>query len=138
MDTSASSRGLWRAGPPAESAALMTVAAAFPGLPDAYIAFVRRENGSEGDLGVSPGWIALWPVEELAARNAGYNIAEALKGFIGFATDGGGELIAFDTRRAPWRVCTVPFVPLDESCALQIATDFTALSEQFGSISTAG
>ena len=123
---------VWRRGAPAAPTAVDALAQRYPGLPAAYLAFLRVEDGSEGDLAVEPGWIQLWPAAEVGELNDGYEVAASLPGFVGFGSNGGGELLAFDTRAAPWRVCMVPFVPMGAAEALEIAADFTALACGFG------
>lgn len=123
---------VWRRGAPADPAAVERLAVRYPELPSAYLAFLRVEDGSEGDLAVQPGWIQLWPAAEVEELNVGYEVSASLPGFLGFASNGGGELLAFDTRTTPWRVCMVPFIPMDEAEAVKIATDFTALACDFG------
>ncbi|HEX6533710.1 MAG TPA: SMI1/KNR4 family protein [Gemmatimonadaceae bacterium] len=129
---------MWRAGAAAAPESVAALVTAFPGLPAAYLEFLRSSSGAEGDLGVHPGWIQLWPAEQVIEYNAMYGIAEHLPGFVGFASNGGGELLAFDSRVAPWRVCMVPCVPTAEEEAVQIAPDFTSLARQFGRLPPAG
>lgn len=59
-------------------------------------------------------------------------MSDRLPGFLGFGSNGGGELLAFDTRVQPWKVCMIPFIPLDESESIVIAPDFVSLSRHFG------
>lgn len=119
-------------------AVIAALESAFPGLPDAYLAQVREDDSAEGDLAVDPGWIAFWPAADVARHNAGYRVSEFLPGFLGFGSNGGGELLAFDTRAHPWRVCMIPFIPMDETEAVEIAPDFETLSRHFGRHSKAG
>ena len=123
---------IWHRGAPADPAVIDALARRFPELPAAYLAFMRVEDGSEGDLAVEPGWIQLWPAAEVEELNNGYEIASFLPGFLGFGSNGGDELFVFDTRVAPWRVCMVPFIPMEEAEAVEIAVDFTTLALAFG------
>jgi hypothetical protein len=138
MNSEEGSPPVWRAGVPVASAVIAALEAAYPGLPDAYLAQVRQDDGAEGDLAVQPGWIALWPAADVTCHNAGYQVSERLSGFLGFGSNGGGELLAFDTRAQPWRVCMIPFIPMDESEAIEIAPDFETLSRHFGRSADAG
>ena len=123
---------LWRPGSAGAPEASADLVAAYPGLPATYLSYVESNDGAEGSLGVEPGWIQLWPVEEVRRLNAGYEVPTNLPGFLGFGSSGGGELVAFDTRAEPWRVCMVPFVPMNHSEAVEIAADFDRLETQFG------
>src|SRR6476661_218013 len=99
---------MWHRGAPGDPAVIDALARRFPALPMEYLAFMRAEDGSQGDLAVEPGWIQLWPTAEVEELNDGYEIASFLPGFLGFGSNGGGELFAFDMRVTPWRVCMVP------------------------------
>jgi hypothetical protein len=92
---------IWRRGTPADPAVVDALARRHPGLPAAYLAFLRVEDGSEGDLAVEPGWIRLWPAAEVEESNDGYEVAKWLPGFVGFGSNGGGELLVFDGSISP-------------------------------------
>jgi hypothetical protein len=126
--------GIWRAAPPAEKDALAVLKArASVLLPDSYLGQLAISNGGEGDLGAEPGWISLWPAEEVIELNADYEIADSLPGFFGFASNGGGELIAFDHRTgAPFPIVMVPFIPMDVREAIQIARSFDSFLHLIG------
>jgi hypothetical protein len=58
-------------------------------------------------------------------QNAGYKVSEFIPGFFGFGSNGGGELLAFDTRGSePWPIVMIPFIPMDVNEARQIASSF--------------
>ena len=80
----------------------------------------------------------MWPAAEMPVHNAGYQVSERLPGFLGFASNEGGELLAFDTRAHPWRICMIPFILLDESDAVEIAPDFETFAQYFGRALKAG
>ena len=123
----------WVRAEPAPEAAVEALAEALPDLPPDYLAFLRLSNGGEGPLGVAPGRFELWPAEEVAALNAAYSVAEFLPGFAAFGSDGGGEMLVFGARPDVWgRVFVVPFIPLEESSAREVARDFAALARTFG------
>ena len=93
--------------------------------PDQYLALLGISNGGGGPLGVEPGWFQLWPAEEVLASNRGYEVQENAPGLIGFGSNGGGELLAFDTRRGqPWPVVMVPFIGMGMDAVVEIAKDF--------------
>lgn len=119
---------------PATEAALAALRDQAPSvLPPEYIAQLALSNGGEGDLGVEPGWIQLWPAEEVLLMNEGYQVQDWLPGFWGFGSNGGGELFAFDMRRGvPCPIVMVPFIPMDAHEAVQIAPSFAELREYFG------
>src|SRR5262249_54376267 len=104
----------WRGKPPAsESAIQMLLRDCGLALPEAYLAFLRRSNGAEGQIGVSPGWLRLWSAEEIVEVNRAYGVQDSVPGFFGFGTDGGGELFAFRLKASqPWQVYMIPFITL--------------------------
>jgi hypothetical protein len=102
-------------------------------LPASYLDQLAVSNGGEGDLSVEPGWICFWPAEEVITSNEGYHIPQRLPGFFGFASNGGGELLAFDIRGSePFPVVMVPFIPMDAREAVQIACSFDELQLSIG------
>lgn len=80
----------------ASPAQLEALRAALPaGLPEAYFQFLAWSHGGEGPLPDEPLWFVLDTVEDvIGARSS----EEFFPGFLVFASNGGGEAIAFDTR----------------------------------------
>lgn len=120
----------FRANPPASPALIAQSQAklSFP-LPADYVSFLRQMNGGEGSLGKGA-YVALWRVEELGERNAGYEVAEFSPGLFLFGSNGAGEAFAFDARVFPTRIVAVPFIGMEElSDAIVIATNFRTFLE---------
>jgi hypothetical protein len=120
----------FEANPPASSGLIAQSQArlSFP-LPLDYVQFLQRMNGGEGFLG-EHAYVALWRVEELRERNAGYEVAEVAPGLFLFGSNGGGEAFAFDTRSGQFRIVAVPFIGMgDLADAIVIATNFRAFLE---------
>jgi len=134
MDIEAALRGGldgWRVRkPPASSDALATLAGLAPKvLPIDYLDLLALANGGESELGVEPGWLQLWPAEEVIESNKAYHVEEFLPGFFGFGSNLGGELLAFDTRDGvPWTVVMVRFSPMDADEARVISNDFETVA----------
>jgi hypothetical protein len=102
-------------------------------LPKDYLDFLRMSNGGEGELPVDPYWFQIWPAEEVLEHNEGYQVSTNVPGFFAFGSNGGGELLAFDTREhVSWPVYMIPFVPMDESDAKKVASDFLSFAELLG------
>ena len=93
-------------------------------LPEEYLALLRYSDGGDGVLGLEPGWLQLWSSTDVLENNKDYEIEEYIPGFFGFGSSGGGELLAFDTRRGkPWKIVMIPFVPMSAELAIVIAQD---------------
>lgn len=124
----------WHREPPAEPDAVQTLLLqSGVDLPESYIQFLKFSNGGEGELGVSPGWFALWPAEEVLELNKGFGVQKWLPNFFGFGSNGSGELLAFDTRKTrPWSIYAVPFDVLEEEAALVVADSFAVFVEAIG------
>lgn len=102
-------------------------------LPEDYLALLRYSDGGEGTLGIQPGWLQLWSSADVLEHNKGYAIAECLPGFIGFGSNGGGELLAFDTQSGkPWKIVMIPFISTSADEARVIANDFAEFIRAIG------
>lgn len=130
----ASAPGIWRPALPAPAAEIAALVGDAPlRLPKGYLELLAVTNGGEGDLGVKPGWLAIWPASEVMQNNAGYQVADNTPGLLGFGSNGGGELLAFDARGSePWPVAMVPFIPMQIDEAIQIAPEFDKFLEAIG------
>jgi hypothetical protein len=122
---------VWNRHPPAEARDVEALREELPALPESFLAFLRLSNGGEGELADEPGWFQLWPAEEVVSRNRDYGVDEFLPGFIGFGSDGGGELLAFAPNR---EVVMVPFILMDSAAAREMARDFRSLAGAFGRV----
>ena len=78
-----------------------------PQLPKDYLSYVEAGGGGFGFTEGDPGYFQLWALEEREALHRDYKVDEFAPGFIGFGSDGGGELLAFDGTGA---VFMIPFI----------------------------
>jgi hypothetical protein len=89
-------------------------------LPSDYVEYL--ENGGAIEAFVTPasapGYMVLWPVEEIEEMNADYEFATYAPGFLGFGTNGGGEILAFDAKGA---VYMLPAIGLEPKYATLLA-----------------
>lgn len=94
-------------------------------LPEDYLDFLRHSNGGEGDLPVLPFNAVIWPAREIMENNRGYELRDFVPGFFAFGGNGGGEMLAFDTRTPPpWKIYTIPYISSGESDAELVANSF--------------
>jgi hypothetical protein len=131
-DFSISPDAHWFPQPPASSDVIQSLLSASGlDLPEEYLAFLQLNNGGEGDLGIEPGWFQLWPAEYVIESNK----QAWLPGFFGFGSNGGGELLAFDTReQPPWKVYMIPFGTLEEADSILVAESFAAFTRAMGHV----
>jgi hypothetical protein len=124
----------WTSAKPATKTAIQQlVKGAGVELPKDYLEFLGKSDGGEGELGVKPGWIRLWPAKEVMAANQDYCVAEFLPGFFAFGSSGSDEMFAFDVRQPKKvSVASVPFVPMEAEEAVQVSRSFSELAKQFG------
>jgi hypothetical protein len=79
--------------------------------PPEYAEFLAQSGGGEGWIGES--YLAVWPPGEMVTNNEALGLAEFAPNLVGFATDGGGELFAFDRAFDPVHIVMVPMIGLD-------------------------
>lgn len=90
--------------------------------PADYRAFASWYRGFENSMGVH--YVQLWRIEALIEQNEGYDIQHYLPAVIGIGSNGGGELIAFDTSQPDaFRIILTPFLGLEDP--IEIGMSFT-------------
>jgi hypothetical protein len=94
-------------------------------LPADYRAFMEMSDGGAGFIGED--YLILWRATELHPFNLDVEVSEYADGLVGFGSDGGGEMFAFDTRFQPPPVVIVSFIGMNHDEALVVADDFTGL-----------
>ena len=66
-----------------------------------------------------------WPADEVLKLNQGYEVADTISWLLGFGSNGGGEIFAFDLREGPpWPVVIAPFIGMESSTVIRISNDF--------------
>lgn len=125
---------VWDREPPASKEAIAQLeSGAGVELPEDYLAFLRDSNGGEGELGVQPCWFQIWRAEEVITCGRDYQVGEFAPGFFAFGGNGGGELLAFDTRdNSPWRVVALPCIGLAAKEAMPVTANFRDFVAQMG------
>jgi hypothetical protein len=98
----------------------------FP-LPPAYVEFLEKNGTVECFTSKEPGYIQFWPVEDLEKTNADVETQLNAPGYLGFASDGGGEMIAFDKTGAIFKL---PFIGMEPGYAFRIADSFDELVQR--------
>jgi hypothetical protein len=96
-------------------------------LPADYLAYVESDGVSESTTDGDPGYFQLWPPDEVEELNEKLGVATMAPGFLGFGSDGGGELLAFDKKGA---VFMLPMVGMEAKYAKKIANSWTEVRER--------
>ena len=67
-------------------------------MPPNYLTYLRGDFHSSGDLKCDDfdRYFDLWPESDIEQFNAEYEVQKLAPGFVAFATNGGGELYAFN------------------------------------------
>ncbi|MES2494660.1 MAG: SMI1/KNR4 family protein [Pseudomonadota bacterium] len=102
-------------------------------LPERYLDLLAFSDGGEGPLAINPYNLCLDSAATVTETIDGRNHDQAdLQGFLIFGGNGGGEFLAFDTRRGPpWPVVRIDMVAGGNSAEV-IAPHFDAFFDQIG------
>jgi len=92
-----------------------------------YLAWIKKKGVSECCTEGEPGYLALWLLGEIEANNKAYRVPLYAPGFLGFGTDGGGELLAFDASGAVFKL---PLVGMEPKCAQRIADSWNEICQR--------
>lgn len=99
-----------------------------PHLPIEYTQYIERHGGFEGFTSGEPGYVELWSLQDLPGNNADIQIQELAPGFVAFASNGGGEVLAFDLSGS---VFMLPLIGMEARYALPVADSFSELAARF-------
>jgi hypothetical protein len=99
-------------------------------IPAEYKVFLAQRGAFEGFIAGddSPGYVELWPLEAIEGNNRDVEISKYAPGFLAFAGNGGGEILAFDSTGA---VYMLPLIGMAPDSALRVADCFTELAAKF-------
>lgn len=81
--------------------------------------FTRNDN---------PGYVELWAIEDIPQENTAIKMDLYAPGFVAFAGNGGGEVLAFDAFGA---VYMIPLIGMEAEQAVKIADSFAEFAETF-------
>ena len=99
-------------------------------IPLEYKEFLAKHGPFEGFTigGQLPSYVALWTLEELPGNNTDLQVQTLAPGYVAFAGDGGGEVLAFD---ASGSVFLLPMIGMESKYAKRIAGSFAELAARF-------
>jgi hypothetical protein len=96
-------------------------------LPDVYVAYLQGGGVAEEFTEGLPGYVALWHPDEIETNNRDLQVETCAPGYLGFGTDGGGELLAFDASGA---VFMLPMIGMEPRYANKIADSWLEVAER--------
>lgn len=97
-------------------------------VPSEYQQYIESYGAFEGFTSGEPGYIELWSLAELPGNNADIQIQELAPGFVAFAGNGGGEVLAFNASGA---VFLLPLIGMAPNSAVPVAGSFAELVARF-------
>lgn len=98
-------------------------------LPDDLKKFIAEHGLFEGFTSSdSPGYVEIWAIEDIPQENQAIEIDVYAPGFLAFAGNGSGEVLAFD---AVGGVYMIPLIGMDTAEAIKIAESFAEFAETF-------
>jgi hypothetical protein len=88
-------------------------------LPDDLKQFITEHGLFEGSTrNDSPGYVELWAIEDIPQENMAIEMEVYAPGFLAFAGNGGGEVLAFDAVGA---VYMIPLIGMEVEQAIKMA-----------------
>ena len=102
--------------------------------PKDYLSYIEGGGADCGFTEGDPGYFQLWALEEVEALNRDYKVSEFAPGFVGFGSDGGGEMLAFDSNGA---VFMIPFIGDGVEDAKRIAKAWSEIAARITDEKTA-
>lgn len=78
-------------------------------LPADYLELLNYANGGAGFVG-GRGYILLWRIQEIPEICSANGVERSAPGLLPFASDGGGNVFAFDRRSSQTRIVEVPLI----------------------------
>jgi hypothetical protein len=97
-------------------------------LPTEYQQYLERYGAFEGSTSGEPGYIALWSIAEIPSNNADIQIQQYAPGYLAFAGNGGGEVLAFNSAG---EVFMLPLIGMGPQHATRVASSFAELAARF-------
>lgn len=96
--------------------------------PDDLKQFIAEHGLFEGCTRNGPGYVELWPIEDIARENVAIEMDVYAPGFLAFAGNGSGDVLAFDADGA---VYMIPLIGMEPEQAIKIAVSFAEFAKTF-------
>jgi len=101
-----------------------------PSIPSGYRNYIQENGLFEGFTvdEARPSYVNLWAMDEIAGSNLDIEIETYAPGFVAFAGNGGGEVLAFDEQGS---VYMLPLIGMEPEGAIRIADNFQEFASGF-------
>lgn len=96
-------------------------------LPHDYRDYIEKDGSDAASTKGQPGYFQLWQPSDIEKMNQDYKVADYAPGFLGFGSDGGGEMLAFDSTGS---VYMIPFVGMEPEEAQKIAESWSEIANR--------
>jgi len=94
-------------------------------IPPEYLEFITLHGAVESFTEGEPGYIELWLPQDIAGNNEDIQIKELAPGYLAFAGNGGGEILAFNSHG---EVFMLPLIGMEARYAQKIANNWSELA----------
>ncbi|MDH1055658.1 conserved hypothetical protein [Pseudomonas sp. 9AZ] len=94
-------------------------------IPPEYLEFIALHGAIESFTEGKPGYVELWLPEDIATNNEDIQIKELAPGYLAFAGNGGGEILAFNSQG---EVFMLPLIGMEARYAQKIANTWNELA----------
>jgi hypothetical protein len=99
-----------------------------PPIPIEYKQFIEQHGTFKGFTSDDSIYIAMWPIDDLPQNNTDIEIQQYAPGYLAFASNGGGEVLAFDASGA---IFMLPLIGMEPRYAVKVAGSFPELAARF-------
>jgi len=97
-------------------------------LPDDFLSYLRSGQPKFGDRDDFPVGFELWDEADLEVFNREYEVDCYAPEFFGFGSDGGGEMLAFDSKG---KIYSIPFIGMSAEDATLVANSWSDFQSSF-------
>lgn len=94
-------------------------------IPPEHLEFIALHGAIESFTEGKPGYIELWHPQDIVGNNEAIQIKELAPGYLAFAGNGGGEVLAFNSQG---EVFMLPLIGMEARYAQKIANTWNELA----------
>ena len=91
-------------------------------IPPEYLEFIAAHGAVESFTEGEPGYIELWLPQDVSGNNRAIQVEEFAPGYLAFAGNGGGEILAFNSQG---EVFMLPLIGMAAPYAKKIANSWS-------------